>query len=239
MGRPTWGTEEQVAYLESFVGGLDVAKATCTLETEYMRISKLFIEKWPTMPSEAERVLAKDHEELRVLADDRRRKVSRLILALLRTWVDSVCQQIREWYKTRRKTGTHAQPKELLDLTGKTTRKPIPYQLHHAYSIRYYRDPNSPLRKEVDDLWDRREDKEVIEQLATFTKSDDLSSDNRLSFHNAVMRWKCSLLTEEELQELEEWITNSLAEKEEAISKPWKAGQDEGELSAENEYIQR
>jgi len=53
------------------------------------------------------------------------------------------------------------------------------------------------------------------------------------------MRWKCSLLTEEELQDMADWIANTVAEKEEEISKPWKAGQDEDELSAENEYIQR
>ena len=133
----------------------------------------------------------------------------------------------------------HAQPKELLDLTGKTARKPTAYQLHHAYSIRYHRDADSQLRKEVDDLWDRRGDEDVIEQLAAFTKSNNLSSDSRLNFHNAVMRWKCSLLTDEELQEMAEWIANSVAEKEEVISKPWKAGQVEEGLSAENEYIQR
>lgn len=83
MGRPTWGTEEQVAYLESFVGGLDAAKQTCTLETEYTRISKLFIVKWPTIPSEAERALAKNPVELKALADERRRKVSRNVLSLL------------------------------------------------------------------------------------------------------------------------------------------------------------
>lgn len=83
MGRPTWGTEEQVAYLESFVGGLDVAKQTCTLETEYTRITKLFILKWPTIPSEAERALVKDPAELQALAEERRRKVSRNVLGLL------------------------------------------------------------------------------------------------------------------------------------------------------------
>ena len=113
------------------------------------------------------------------------------------------------------------------------------YQLHHTYSIRYHQDADSPLRKEVNDLWDQQGDEDVIEQLAPFTKADDPSGDSRLNFHNAVMCWKCSLLTDEELQEMAEWIANSVAEKEEVISKPWKAGQVEEGLSVENEYIQR
>ena len=82
-------------------------------------------------------------------------------------------------------------------------------------------------------------DEDVIEKLSHFSKSDDISTGSRLNFHNAVMHWKCSLLTEEEHQEMEEWIANSVLEKEQDISKPWKAGEDGDELSAENDYIQR
>ena len=55
------------------------------------------------------------------------------------------------------------------------------------------------------------------------------------------MRWKCSLLTEEEHEELEDWIASLVVEKEELMRQPWKAGQEEGEdeLLAENKYIQR
>lgn len=55
------------------------------------------------------------------------------------------------------------------------------------------------------------------------------------------MRWKCSLLTEEEREELQSWIDDELLEKEEEETHPWRAGQEDGmdELSAENEYIQR
>ena len=63
------------------------------------------------------------------------------------------------------------------------------------------------------------------------------SSDRDLNFHNAVMCWKCSLLTEEELHDMEEWIADALSAKKEDISKPWKMGRDD-ELSEENEYIQ-
>jgi len=239
MGRRHWGTEEQLTFLESFVAGLDLAKVTCTLKTEYERISVEFMKKWPTQPSAEEMALEKDPKKLQVLADNRRRSVSYLVLALLGVCADQFCQQIREWYKTHHKGGTQPQPKVILDLTGKTQQKPTPYQLHHAYSIRHYREAGSPLQTEVDDLWERRADEDVIKQLSPFSKAKDLSTGSRLNFHNAVMRWKCSSLDEEELQEMEEWIASDVVEKEQDISKPWKAGEGEDELSVENEYIQR
>ena len=66
------------------------------------------------------------------------------------------------------------------------------------------------------------------------------SSDTYIAFHNTVMRWKCSQLTEEELRDMDEWIANSLSEKKEERLKPWKAMQgEETEWSAENEYVQK
>lgn len=54
------------------------------------------------------------------------------------------------------------------------------------------------------------------------------------------MRWKCSLLNEEEREEINNWISELVLKKEEAAAHPWKVGQDGmDELSAENEYIQR
>lgn len=64
------------------------------------------------------------------------------------------------------------------------------------------------------------------------------SSNKTLNFHNAAMRWKCSLLNEEQLLDMEEWIATKVSEKMEDISKPWTAGSGEDELSKENEYIQ-
>jgi len=126
----------------------------------------------------------------------------------------------------------------LLDLTGKATRRKLtPYQLHQAYSIKYFRPTDSPLRKEVADLWNRRDEPDVADILTPFMKTD--FAVNRLNFHNAIMRWKCSLLTQEEIQTLEDWIAESLHTKEEGIAKPWTVGEGEDELSEENEYIQR
>lgn len=57
----------------------------------------------------------------------------------------------------------------------------------------------------------------------------------------AVMRWKCSLLAEDELAVLRNWISEQQASKETARSLPWseEAREHGDELFAENSYIQR
>ena len=115
-----------------------------------------------------------------------------------------------------RKRDNTAHPRTLLDLTEKANRKVAPLQFHHAYSIHFFRPENSPLRQEVEDLWNQREEKVVIDQLARFIKINE-HSDRRLGFHNTVMRWKCSLLTDEERQEHQNWIEEHVLEKEEEI----------------------
>ena len=109
-----------------------------------------------------------------------------------------------------------ARPRTLLDLTGKANRKVALLQFHHAYSIRFFQPENSPLHQEVEDLWNRWEEKVVIDQLAPFMKINE-HSDRCLGFHNAVMLWKCSLLTDEERQEHQNWIEEHVLEKEEEI----------------------
>ena len=118
-------------------------------------------------------------------------------------------------------------------MTGKSSRKPAPHQFHHAYSLCFYQPKDSPLRQEVEDLWNRRKEKSVIDQLTPFMNAGD-SCNRRLGFHNTVMRWKCSLLTDVERQELQDWIDKKVLEKEEETKQPWKATQ----YTAENDYIQ-
>jgi len=163
-----------------------------------------------------------------------------LCCLFLRVGANRCCQQIHDWFKTRRKRSAQvSQPKALLDLSGKAPRKPTPQQFHHAYSLVYYKPPNSPLRDEVEDLWNRRTEQDVVNTLSPFMKSTE--GNERLNFHNAVMRWKCSLLTETERKEIQSWIDNDTLDKEEKMTRPWKAGQEDGvdDASAENEYIQR
>ena len=130
-----------------------------------------------------------------------------------------------------------------MDLTEKPDRKLVPLQFHHAFSKRFYLPENSPLRQEVEDLWNRREEESVRDLLSPFFYADD-PPEIRIGFHNAVMRWKCSLLTDEQRQEHQEWIDAKFLEKAEEVNQPWKvnqeaAGSDVDELSAENNYIQR
>jgi hypothetical protein len=65
--------------------------------------------------------------------------------------------------------------------------------------------------------------------------------DVRLHFHNAVMRWKCSLLTEDENSDLQEWIGSDVERRWTDVREPWRALQteDTDELTAENQYVQK
>lgn len=96
------------------------------------------------------------------------------------------------------------------------------------------------MRKEVEDLWSRRGEQEVINTLSPFTVGD-TSGDHRLFFHNTVMRWKCSQLSEDEKQELQVWIDDDAERRWDAVKHPWRASQDDkvNELTAENQYVQK
>jgi len=124
-------------------------------------------------------------------------------------------------------------------LTGKSGRKPAPLQFHQAYSVRFFQPKGSLLREEVGKLWNKREEKSTINLLTPFTTNGNL--DSYLPFHAAVMRWKCSSLTDEERQETQDWIDQKVLEKEEGMKRPWSVANDVGEdeLAAENKYIQR
>jgi hypothetical protein len=65
--------------------------------------------------------------------------------------------------------------------------------------------------------------------------------DSRMLFHNGVMRWKCSLLNEQEKLDLQAWVDDDIAKRWEDIQKPWKSLQTEDmdELTAENQYVQK
>jgi hypothetical protein len=65
--------------------------------------------------------------------------------------------------------------------------------------------------------------------------------DSQMLFHNGVMRWKCSLLNEQEKLDLQAWVDNDIVKRWEDIQKPWKSLQteDTDELTAENQYVQK
>lgn len=150
-------------------------------------------------------------------------------------------QQICNWYKRVRRNDhpVPPQPKLAIDLSGRAARKPPPLQLYQGYSSRFYKEENVALRAEVEDLWGRREEQDVIDQLEPFTLNGGIPNE-RMLFHNAVMRWKCSLLTDDERRDLEVWIEDEAQKRWDATLQPWKVqikGVDE--LTAENQYTQK
>ena len=238
MARTRWATAEQLEWLKAFLPDLEQEKQGNGLKTFYDSTAQKFLQRWPAKPKDKEREAAKDDAEAQALAAARRTKVC-LRLSLLPYFELIDIQQIHDWFKNNKRNKTSQPSKGLLDLSGKSDRKTSPLQFHHAFSVRYHRDPDSPLRHEVRDLWERRNHASVIKLLDGFW--DPKQPLDPLKFHNAVMWWKCSLLTPEQQQEHQEWIDQNTLEREEELKQPWKATRETTteELSVENEYIQR
>lgn len=152
-------------------------------------------------------------------------------------------QRVENWYKEFLKSSKNScsqglyQKQRRLDLTGRSARKKPPYQLHQAFLVLYWRPSNSPLRHEVTDLWEKRQDSTVHRRLNPFIKEGrDVISLNRLQFHMVVMQWKCSLLPPDELEMIRKWINEQQA----LSDRPW-AEEAEiygDDLVAENRHIQ-
>ena len=243
VGRPPWTTPEQTDFLKTFVPRLEAEKKRIGLKAFYDQIAVEFQGRWPAEPTSKEKLLSSDPAKLKAAAISRQVDVRRSFCLMLPPFSDWTPQQIHQWYKTLRKSIKNPPPPKpiFLDLTAARGRRPTPLQFHHAYSIRYFRPDNSPLRVEVKDLWDRRQEQEVIDLLSDFLDDETTAGTTQLNFHNAVMRWKCSLMNEEERNDLQKWIDESTLEKSVIQDYPWKAGLEDGadELSAENEYFQR
>jgi len=147
------------------------------------------------------------------------------------------------WYKeflkvsSKNRSQAPYQKQRPLDLTGRSTRKKPPYQLHQVYSVIHWRPTDSPLQHEVNDLWIKRQDDVVSKHLNPFFKEGiDIISLTRLQFHMAVMQWKCSSLSPEELATLSDWIN-----KKQALNDcPWAVEAEAygDDLAAENRHIQ-
>ena len=111
-------------------------------------------------------------------------------------------------------------------------------------SILYWRPTGSPLRREVEDLWARRNESSVYEMLKPFLKETvkaSTSTSEKLLFHMAVMRWKYSLLTPDESAALHQWIDEQHALKDTTRALEWSEEAKEfGDCPfPENVHIQR
>jgi len=246
MGRPTTWTPEQLEFLRSFIPELPKARAGTGLNTLYQTIAQKFLIHWepePVTKHPAEPTATP--ERLKELTMIRHHSV-RSVSAYVYSTIDRQHQRVQNWYKellkTKNSKGSHPQDpypkKRPLDLTGRSARKKPPYQLHQAFSVLYWRPMDSPLRREVDDLWAKRQEDTTRVLLNPFVKSGGgIESLSRLQFHMVVMQWKCSLLSPDELVTIRDWIG-----RQQALNDcPWAVEIDaygDG-LVAENRHIQR
>ena len=158
--------------------------------------------------------------------------------------IDFQHQRVKNWYKQflkkskdDRSQGPYQKPRTL-DLTGRSARKKPPYQLHQAFSVLHWRPKNSPLRREVKDLWEKRQEDAVHQLLNPYIKGGgNIVSLTRLHFHMTVMQWKCSMLSSDESATLYDWIDGQRALNERPWAEETKACGDD--LVAENQHIQR
>lgn len=88
VGRPPWATPEQSKYLEEHLPSLDDIKAKNGLTQLYARVTRDFSEIWKPPIVEKDRTNAKDADDLKKLAYDRRGRVSQLFFHPPRTSTD-------------------------------------------------------------------------------------------------------------------------------------------------------
>lgn len=76
VGRPPWTTPEQAEYLQQHLPKLDDEKANNGLTQLYARVTKDFSDIWDPPIVEKDRLAAKNQDDLKKLAYDRRGRVS-------------------------------------------------------------------------------------------------------------------------------------------------------------------
>lgn len=240
MGRKPWATPEQAAFLQAHLPRLDEEKRNHGLTVFYSRVLAKFAERWepPLVPSDDEG--DSSSPQLKKKAYDRRERVS-LVFFVPEPLLTALGQQITEWFKKHRKQSkppaVALQPKYTFDLTGKSARKPPPLQPYQAYSVIHSWPDQSPLHNEVQALWARRDEQEVVDMLLPFMTEGCQGSP--MLFHNAVMKWKCSLLDQDQQDELEAWIEDDAKERYDAIRYPWGAQSMHAQgMTAENQCVQ-
>ena len=243
MGRRPWATPEQLKFLHSHTHELPQAKAGTGLNVLYARVAKDFLVHWEAEPYSTHKAPTATASELEDLAKAQLNDV-RFTLVCVYSTVDGRQQRVTNWYKRflkgsgdGRSPGPYKKP-HALDLTGRSARKKPPYQLHQAFSVLHWRPKDSPLRREVNDLWAKRQDDEACRFLSPFIKkSRSIISLTRLQFHMVVMEWKCSMLHLNELATLRSWIDEQRALNERPWAEEAKVYGDD--LVAENRHIQR
>jgi len=82
VGRPPWATPDQLEYLQEHLPRLDSEKAKNGLTQAYARITLNFSKIWAPPIVEQDQKAAKDKDELKKLAYERRARVSQSLFVL-------------------------------------------------------------------------------------------------------------------------------------------------------------
>ena len=219
---------------------LEKAKTGTGLKVFYKGVMVEFIKRWESPQPPKMDASLDNPEKVKELSDKYRMTVCLYIFTCFAFCLPSQCQQISNWYKNHHcqaPATSSTKPKPVvLDLTGISAQKPCSLQPYQAYSSQYYNETGSPLHKIVQDLWVHHEEQGVISLLAPFMIAE-AAGDHCLLFHNAVMRLKYSELSDDEKQDMKDWIDKEVEERWDRSLHSWKTGVDN--LTAKNWHIQR
>jgi hypothetical protein len=114
-------------------------------------------------------------------------------------------------------------------------------QKWQAFSVIYHRPKGSPLRDQVQSLFEQRNDPAAVGFLSDFLPPNvDISTIDHLTFLSAYMRERCTRLSAEEEQKVDAYIERQEALAAEERHRPWFLESDceDEPLSTENKYIQ-
>lgn len=130
----------------------------------------------------------------------------------------------------------------VLDITGKGSRKKPPLQQWQAFSTLYYRPLDSPLRKEAQELYEKRNDPIAISHLTQHIRHNiNISTTDYLTFLGAFLRERCTRLSSEEEDAVQQQIEEQQLLAADLRDQPWVLDDDfeDKPLLAENRYIQK
>lgn len=244
MPAPKWTTPEQLQFLlAEDEKWLNVKAGNSSLRGFYVRTAQKFLEKWPMDPDTETLTLTKgDIEEAKKSVEAQLVKVSLIPLQLYDP-LTFFWQRIGNWFSNHHRSlkSTPSVSGSVLDLSGKHSRKMPPLQKWQAFSIIYYRPPDSPLRIEARSLFEKRGHPAAIKHLAKTLPADaDINTIDYLVFLSAYLRERCTCLSKEEEKKVQDHIDKQESLAVELQDRPWSLDDDNENdpLLAENRYIQ-
>lgn len=244
MAPPKWTLPEQEVFLIAENEKWSSIKAgSSLLKNFYTRTAITFLEKWPAVPTAEQLKEAKGEPvEAKRLAEVQLHTVS-VALALRKYFFLFVWQRVATWFNQRHRPKKSNPPtsESVLDLSGKNSRKRPAMQRWQAFSAIYYRPEDSPLRGEVQSLFERRGDSTAVAFLASLLLPNATFNNlEYLTFLSMYLRERCTRLSDDEEQKVEAYIKEQGLLAEEHRDRPWFLDENfqDKPLAAENKYIQ-